>query len=159
MQELKDDAFSQYGSFLNSRNCGEPLRGQRSDSIQFYPDRMLQAFATTNIIAYCPLVIKPRPLQILDIEKHIYTEEVLGGFDQDVCFHVATTLGDTVRSEHIRVFRLPAGWWVRLKRGVWHKAPYALGDTPTHGMVILPPGTYANDCVEVRLTRPINIHV
>ena len=53
------------------------------------------------------------------------------------------------------VFLLPAGAYCRIKRKVWHMAPFALGDKRLHGIVILPPYTYTHDCFVFPLDEEI----
>ncbi len=143
IQELRAENFSKYGTFLNPLECGEPLGASQDDPVRFYPDRIVLTFAASNVLAFSPIAINPRPFLITDIEYHEFTEELIGGFTEDVCF-CAAPAGELDVSK-IEVFKLPAGWWVRFKRGVWHKAPYVLGDRPTVGLVGLRPHTYTAD--------------
>ncbi|NLJ85864.1 MAG: hypothetical protein GX322_05435 [Firmicutes bacterium] len=156
VQELSFNAFERYGRFLNPLDCGDPV-GSKEDPLQFYPDRVLQQFGASNYVAFNPLVIQPRPLSFNVAEIHERTEEVFGGFTRDVCFHVAPAGAKTPPIEQFEVFRLPAGWWARLKRGVWHHGPFVIGHESTVGMVVLPPHTYTNDCHVVQLEKPIHI--
>lgn len=155
IKELSRESFAQYGTFLNPLDCGEPLDGSLDDPVQFFPDRMMLTFPTSNVLAFSPIVIRPRPMLITDIEYHEFTEELIGGFSEDVCFYAAPA--GQLDVGKIEVFRLPAGWWVRFKRGVWHKAPYVLTNRPTSGLVALPPHTYTADCHVVELAEPIAI--
>lgn len=157
IQNLSESSFAKYGSFLNplAHVGSEPNEGK--EPVLFFPDEMLQTFATSNLIAFCPLIIQPREFLIADIEKHTYTEEVIGGFTKDVCFHVIPANDGEPDLDKMEVFLLPAGWWVRFKRGVWHKAPFVLGDEATYGLVALPPHTYTNDCEVIVLDNPISI--
>ncbi|NLJ75062.1 MAG: hypothetical protein GX331_08740 [Firmicutes bacterium] len=153
---LQHDSFAPYGTVLNPRQCGESVNSP-GEPVQFYPDRMLQLFSTTNLIAISPILIKPRPFEITGTEQHLDTEEVIGGFDQDVCFHVGRDLGGKPDFEDFKVFLLPKGWWVRIKRKVWHQAPFVLNQESAVGTVILPAHTFTNDCYEVGLQQPITI--
>ncbi|NLY29625.1 MAG: hypothetical protein GX047_03235 [Firmicutes bacterium] len=157
VEELTVAAFQPFGTFLNPNDCGDPV-GSKDDPVQFFPDRVLMQFSASNYIAMNPLVINPRPLVITHAEIHERTEEVFGGFTKDVLFHVGEPGSKTPPAEY-KVFRLPAGWWVRIKRGVWHHGPYVVGEEPTTGMVVLPPHTYTNDCYLVVLDQPINIQL
>ncbi len=157
IQELTVDGFAKYGTFLNPMGCSGSDRRETDEPVLFYPDELLQTFATTNLVAFSPLIINPRPLVITDAEKHDYTEEVIGGFTEDVCFHVVPASGAKPDTGKMEVFRLPKGWWVRFKRGVWHKAPFVLGEQPTSGIVVLPPYTYTNDCDVVEFSQSFPI--
>lgn len=156
IQELQAASFAKYGTFLNPLALISERDGKTNEPVLFYPDQMLQTFATTNLVAFCPLIIQPREFVITDAEKHNYTEEVIGGFTEDVCFHVMPA-GDEPDTDKMEVFRLPRGWWVRFKRGIWHKAPFVLGDKPTYGIVCLPPHTYTNDCDVVEFDESFQI--
>lgn len=157
IQEIKEITFAKYGSSLDPLSGAKKPEDLGAERVLFFPDRMLQTFATTNLIAFCPLIIKPRELVIVDAERHSFTEEVLGGFTEDVCFHVLPAQDGGPDLEKMEVFRLPAGWWVRLKRGVWHKAPFVLGNKATCGTVVLPPHTYTNDCEVVEFSQAYTI--
>jgi ureidoglycolate hydrolase len=158
VEELTVASFEPYGRFLNPEDCGDPA-GSKDDPVQFYPDRVLQQFGASNYVAFNPLIIKPRPFVITLAEIHERTEEVFGGFTEDVCFHVGPAGDKEPPMDGFQVFRLPAGWWARIKRGVWHHGPFVMGDKPTTGMVVLPPHTYTNDCYVVELERDIKIEL
>lgn len=155
IKELCKASFAKYGTFINPQELGEPLGATTEDPVQFYPDRLLLTFPTSSVLAFSPIIIRPRPLLITDIEYHEYTEELIGGFSEDVCFHVAPP--EELDVSTIEVFRLPATWWVRFKRGVWHKAPFVLTSSEVRGLVALPPHTYTADCHVVELDEPIAI--
>jgi hypothetical protein len=156
VKELTGATFETYGRFLNPYECGEPV-GSKAEPLEFYPDRILQQFSASNYVAFNPLIIKPRPLSFTLAEIHRRTEEVFGGFTEDVCFHVAPAGDRTPPIDRFEVFRLPAGWWARIKRGVWHHGPFVTGNVATAGMVVLPPHTYTNDCYVVELDEAIQI--
>ncbi|TCL73290.1 ureidoglycolate hydrolase [Hydrogenispora ethanolica] len=148
--------FSDYGSYLNPADCGPALGGD-AGAVRFYPDRMLGLFEHSNMAAVSVLRLEPRQWAITASEMHRHTEEIIGGFTRDVVFHVAPAGAMTPDLSQMRVFRLPAGWWVRVKRGVWHEAPFVVGAEATVGTVILPPATYTHDCRVVRLAEPVMI--
>ena len=156
IEGLTVSGFAPFGTFLNPLDCGDPVGG-KDDPLRFHPDRVLQQFFTSNYIAFNPLVIEPRPMVVEFAEIHERTEEVFGGFTEDVCFHVGPAKDFTAPVNEFRVFRLPKGWWARIKRGVWHHGPFVIGDKTTYGMVVLPPHTYTNDCYVVELDDGIKI--
>jgi ureidoglycolate hydrolase len=159
-EQLSHESFEPFGSFVNPLDCGNPLGGE-GGSVLAYSDRILQQFTTSNYIAYTPLVIRPRRFEITVTEIHKNSEEVFGGFNCDMCFHVAPPWeGDVIPPvSEFRVFHLPAGWWVRLKRGVWHHGPFVIGTDIAVGMAVLPPYTYTNDSSVVTLEEPIEIDI
>lgn len=152
-----DSSFGKYGSFLNPADCGLPLGGEEGP-VRFYPDRILQLFNTSNLLAFSVLELRKRPLEITSSEIHLDTEEVFGGFSQDVCFYVGPEAPEP-SVEEFEAFYLPKGWWVRVKRRIWHQAPFVLGEEPAVGIVSLPPWTYNNDFELVELDEPVKIEV
>ena len=156
IEELSPEKFAEFGTFLNPVDCGSAL-GDDSEGILFFPDRMIQQFKLSTSIAISSLQIKPRALVITITENHRETEEVIGGFTRDVCFHVGPAGARIPAEEKFKVFRLPAGWWVRIKKEVWHQGPFVLGNDSTLGIVVLPPETYKHDCNLVKLEKPLVI--
>lgn len=158
VEELSGEAFSPFGTYFNPLDCDPTLGGGNGHgAVRFYPDCMLLLFEHSNIVAISSLVVEPRDLIVTVTEAHLHTEEAIGGFTKDVVFHVGPAGGTGPDPSQFRVFRLPAGWWVRLARGVWHHAPFVIGKEETVGTVILPPATYTADCRVVRLSEGLAI--
>jgi hypothetical protein len=103
------------------------------------------------------LFLEQREFQTDTAEMHRQTEEIIGGFQQDVVFHVALPSDDPPKAADFRGFRLPAGGFVRLKRKVWHHAPFPVDRGQVRGIVILPPFTYTHDSIVIRLEEKIEI--
>lgn len=156
VEELSEKSFSLFGTFFDPLNCGQDM-DKGTSPLLFYPDRLVLLYENSNYVSVSPLIVKPRPLTINVTENHSYAEEAMGGFDQDVVFHVGPAGDKEPDPDQFRVFRLPAGWWVRIKRGVWHLGPYTVNDQQTIGTVILPPSTYTNDCRVIELNEEIKI--
>ncbi|HHY46483.1 MAG TPA: hypothetical protein GX506_04190 [Firmicutes bacterium] len=158
IEELSLEAFSPFGTYLNPLDCG-PALGARDDQepVRFYPDRILLLFEHSNIVSISPLVLEPREPVVSVTEIHTHTEEAIGGFTRDVVFHVGPAGNTEPDPGLFRAFRLPAGWWVRIRRGVWHHAPFVVGSEATVGIVVLPPATYTSDCHVVELEEGIAI--
>jgi ureidoglycolate hydrolase len=155
VEELGKD-FSIYGSYFNPEDCGSALGGDNGP-VRFYPDRILGLFEYSNGPAISVLKLKPREYKITSSEMHSHTEEIFGGFTREVIFHVAPAGGGQPDLGQVKVFRLPAGWWARVKRGVWHEAPFVVGTEEAVGIVVLPPATYTHDCLVVNLSESIGI--
>ncbi|MGE5598201.1 MAG: ureidoglycolate lyase [Bacteroidota bacterium] len=156
VERLSWEAFLPFGTYLDPADCGVALGNDRGP-VRFYPDRMLLGFEAAALTSISPLVLAPRALEIDRTEIHLRTEEAIGGFTRDVVFHVGPAGAREPDPARMRVFHLPAGWWVRLKRGVWHHAPFVLGGEETVGIVVLPPATYTNDCLLVTLEERIAV--
>ena len=120
IQELRAENFSKYGTFLNPLECGEPLGASQDDPVRFYPDRIVLTFAASNVLAFSPIAINPRPFLITDIEYHEFTEELIGALRKT---SVSALLPQGVDLSKIEVFKLPAGWWVRFNAAYGTKPP------------------------------------
>ena len=68
--------------------------------------------------------------------------------DETVYIYVASANGgDKVPVEQIEVFKVPRGTFVALRRGVWHHAPFTVGNKAANVLVVLPERTYIVDCI------------
>ena len=156
VKELAESAFAPFGTYFNPADSGPALMGE-AGPVRFYPDRLLCLFENSNYVALSQLALEPRALNITATEIHAHTEEVFGGFTRDVLFHVGPAGNTTPDLSRFKVFHLPAGWWARIKRNVWHHAPFVIGAETTMGIVLLPPATYTNDCYVVELGEAVAI--
>lgn len=159
VEQLSNEDFSPFGTYFNPKDCGKELGEKQNEPIKFYPDRMIALFEHSNFASISPLIIEPREFKINVTERHLHTEEVIGGFNNDTIFHVAKESGMEPNLKEFKAFYLPAGWWVKIKKGVWHQAPFTVGNQETVGIVILPPATYSNDCYVVHLKTVLEIEV
>lgn len=53
--------------------------------------------------------------------------------------------------DEIKLFHVPAGTLVKLKKGVLHGAPISADGSEAKVLIMLPERTYANDCVMIEL--------
>ena len=151
-QELTAAAFEPYGSYMNIHD------GFSDDVISFRPDRLVQCIGAPALDSLCTIRIQPRPYTLTVTEYHEHCEEVFGGYDCEMLFHVGL-LGDDGKPDlnTIRVFRMPAGTFCRVKRYVLHHAPFVCGNESADGIVLLPPATYTIDCKVLSYDTPIEI--
>ena len=159
VSELTEEAFAPYGTFVFPSECDNnpnKFDADLRDSVSFYPDQIVLS-EFMDMPAMSVISLSKREFIIDVTEIHESTEEIFGGFDADTLFHVAVPSEKTPDFTDIKAFRLPKGGYVRLKRKVWHQAPYVVGDDRTVGIVILPPNTYKNDCFVVDLEEKIFI--
>jgi len=157
IETLSRDGFAPFGSYLDPEDCGPP---RRAGALEFHPDTFIMRFPTSNVLSACSLTVKPRPMVVDVTETHLETEEIIGGFGAELAFHVGLSRqGEPLEPDMstFRIFRLPAGWYARFKRGVYHHGPFVTGEKPAHGLVLLPPVTYSADCIVVKLDQPIAI--
>ena len=152
VQQLDKESFAPYGSFFSVHE------GYSDDTISFLPDRLL-LLGSASIGSLCSIRLRYRPLEITTSEYHDDCEEVFGGFNTDVIFHVGL-LGNDGQPDlnTYKVFMMPAGCYARLKRKVLHHAAYVHDNSVVaDGLVILPPAAYTIDCKTIDLNQPITI--
>ncbi len=148
IEKLTEETFSEFGSLLDPDNCGERLAG--ADGISYFADTLPLTFSCSSLITLNILKLELRPFEIDFTEAHDDTEELIGGFNEDILFHVGPPTRDPDYSKY-RAFILPKNNWARYKKGVWHGGPFAVKEgVVSLGWVLLPPFTYTND------TRGIN---
>ena len=157
VEKLTPQAFEEFGTILDPYNCGEALNP--GTPIEYFHDRMPLTFAGGSIVTLSVQFIRQRPLSFDFTETHDYTEELFGGFNTELVFHVgpAAALPDYSK---FRVFDLPPYHWIRLKRGIFHECPFICGkEEETLGWVILPPYTAFNDTKGFSIDKPIKVLV
>ncbi len=152
-EELTAESFSQFGTFFALDKCDTDPKS----AISFYPEKIVGLFEFSSMVAVDVLCLSRREMVIDVTERHEHTEEVFGGYNTDVVFHVAECDGGKPKASAFRAFLLPKGGFVRVKRNVWHHAPFVLGNERARGIVLLPPMTYWHDCIVVNMTEKIEI--
>jgi ureidoglycolate lyase len=72
----------------------------------------------------------------------------------DMLFFVApaTPPNDPFPAAGVRVFRVPQYTSLIIRPGVWHHAPFIVGEGTLNVLVTLPERTYANDCYVTHLS-------
>lgn len=156
VEQLSKESFKKFGVFFNPKDCGAPL-GDENGPIKFFPDLINSEVKKSNIIGVSTLMIEPREFVVDTTEMHENTDEVFGGFDKDVIFHVGEKKEGMPELEKIKVYFLPAGWWVKINAGVWHHAPFVLDGQASAGIVMLPRETYKNDCIVKSIASQLTI--
>ena len=150
---MTHENFMKYGTYITWEEIDV-----KNDPVNFYKEDSLVAKLGCPLTAVTLQGVSPRPFEIVRTEFHNDTEEIYGGFEEDVIMHVGAPSA-TPKAEDFELFILPAHSFCRIKRKVWHMAPYALGDKRLHGIVILPPYTYTHDCFVFPLDEPITFEV
>ena len=154
VENLTGENFSEFGSIFNPDDCGEPLVAE--DGLSYYADKLPLTFSCSTLITLNFLKLEKRPFLVDFTEAHDFTEEIIGGFNEDIVFHVGPTSKDPDFSKY-RAFILPKNNWCRFKKGVWHGGPFAVKEGVTMGWVLLPPYTYTNDTRGISIDDPIEI--
>ena len=149
------EAFQEFGTYLNPFDCGEPLNP--GSPFEYYHDRLPLTFSGGNHVTLSVQTIVQRPLTFSVSEAHDFTEEIFGGFNADTAFHVGPAT-DTPEIDKFIAFVLPKYYWVRVKRKVYHDAPFIKGnEQKVYGWVLLPPFTAFNDSREYKLKEEVKI--
>ena len=91
-----------------------------------------------------------------NMEYHHLTEEVVGGFDDDVVIFVGQS-GKKPNLSKFEAFILPKFYWIRIKKSIWHYGQFPLNKNNVIGWCLLPQFTYLNDSFLFKLNEPIEI--
>ena len=154
VQALTAEAFAPYGTFVNMHDVNA------DGKTVFQPDRMLQYLGTSTYMSLSTLRVYPRPLELTETEYHDDCEEVFGGYGVDMLFHVALMGEDGGPNlDTIAVFKMPKGTFCRVKRRVFHHAPFVCDDNYADGTVLLSPAAYTTDCLLIDFDTPIEIEM
>ncbi len=152
VRELALEAFQPYGTYCQMADHPEIL-AMTPRPVVFRPDMIQMQLADSSTASFSICRVEPRELVITGGEYHDHAMEGILPLDGDILIHVAPPthprLG--IPADRFEVYRVPRGTMVVLRPGVWHGAPYALGQTAVNVLVVLPVRTYANDSVSVRL--------
>ncbi len=145
VQALSLEKFNRYGVFANMLDPDTDKLG--ASPIEFYRD-MLQLDVGQAQPSFSVCRVAKRNLIIDVSEYHNTTCEGLMPLDETVYIYVASANGgDKVPVEQIEVFKVPRGTFVALRRGVWHHAPFTVGNKAANVLVVLPERTYIVDCI------------
>ena len=145
---LTADAFRQYGTFWSAVD-GEGY-GLGGGFFTFYPDRI--AVSSEKRIGFSTLkVSKPEKYIVEELEYHKTTWEMFMPLNDDAVLHVAPKSGGDVVTELTEAFIVPKGTMVKLDAAVWHLAAMPVNVEELQSLIVLPEGTYMNDCTKVAL--------
>lgn len=154
-KKMTPENFAEYGTFLDPYNCGEPINP--GTPFPYYADRMPITFAGGSLMMLNVQIIKKTAIEFETTEAHDFTEELVGGFDKELVFHVGPANPDGPDFSKFEAFILPPNFWIRLKRGVYHEAPFLINGEETLGWCILPPFTAYNDSRLYDTGEPIKL--
>jgi ureidoglycolate lyase len=145
------EGFKPFGSYANMI---DPAGVNTFDQppIQFMPDMIeLDTGSENASLSVCR--VQPREAVVDKTEFHSFSGELILPLNGDILIHVGPpTPKDDPPLDQMRIFYVPQGTAVVLKRGVWHHAPFAVGNKSVSTLIGLPPRTYADDCEEVGLS-------
>jgi ureidoglycolate lyase len=161
-EELSVEKFMPFGFYAD---CLAPTREKFAlgigGAIEFFPDMVQQDLGGVSVASYSSLRVAPRELCIDITEYHTKVAEVVLPLDGDVLMHVGppSLPGRGVPLDKIRVFRVPRGTLVALRRGVWHHAPFTVNKSPVNMLIVLPERIYATDCEVTELPAADQIQI
>ncbi|MEG0963670.1 MAG: DUF4867 family protein [Lachnospiraceae bacterium] len=150
VKNILDCDFSAYGRYVNLLDSQLPYIGE--EPIRFYRDMM--PLGGNETLSLSVTIVEPMKKIIEEMEFHSKTGECFLSLDGDtyICVGVATEKPE-LRTEELKAFFVPMGTAIYIHPGVWHYAPYPVGEKTIHSLVILPQRTYANDCIKVKLEK------
>lgn len=159
IQELSREGFWPFGYYAQLIDPSGEKIGARP--IEFFRDLAQLDLGGAAIASFSTCRVEKREPVIDVTEYHTATGEGILPLDGDVLIHVgpATPPGDPVPLARFRVFRVPKGTVVVLRPGVWHHAPFTVGDQPANVLIVLPERTYARDCVVVQVPQADRIRI
>ena len=158
VEALNLETFASFGTFSSMLQPNTPHIG--AAPISFYRDAVpLELGGKTPSFSSCR--VEARAFVIDVMEYHSSTGEGILALDGDVLVQLApaTPPGDPFPFEHVRVFRVPQGTLLAIRPGVWHHAPFAIGNRAVNVLIVLPERTYANDCVVLQFQEAERIRI
>ena len=143
---MSSELFLPFGFYAGLTEPDREYLG--ASPVIFFRDMLQMNLGASTIPSFSICKVEKRPFEISMYEYHSVTGEGILPLDNDVLIHVvpATRSANHIPVEKLRVFRVPMGTMVVLRPGVWHHAPFTLGDKAAHVLIVLPERTYANDC-------------
>ncbi|MFC2145395.1 hypothetical protein ACFLQQ_03600 [Actinomycetota bacterium] len=152
---INEEGFSKYGTFLDPHNIKTVKLGDEKGEL-FYPDSLTFNFSAGTLISLSTIIVQKRPMVEKNMEYHDYTEEVVGGFTDDIVFFTGLP-GKEPDLSKFEAFILPKFNWVRVKRKIWHYGQFPINNNDVLGWCLLPPFTYQNDSVGFELSEQLEI--
>lgn len=103
------------------------------------------------------LVCRPRPKNVVKMECHLRSSEVLAALHGDTVLTVAPA-GDTLENNsNVKAFLLPQGSAVVMNTATWHWIPFPIKDEDAKIMVLFRDGTGADDLNFKELKQAVSI--
>jgi ureidoglycolate hydrolase len=154
-QALTQSAFAPYGSYLNMDEADADHEGPFS----YYPDLTAALIEHGSLVGFSACGINPGPMRADMVEHHEHTEEAEFIIDGDCAVLAGERSGAVPGLASFKAFIVPKRTLIRFKRYVWHYVPFPLSDARVAVLTVLPPYTYTNDSVVVRLDEAVEIEL
>jgi len=145
IESLTQESFEPYGYFSTMINPKTEKIG--TPPVEFYRDIFQLDLGLVTKASFSVCRVERRPEVVSVTEYHNSCGEALLPLDNDVLIHVApATENDVFPCDRVRIFSVPRGTLVVLRRGVWHHAPFVDKGEYANILTVLPERTYVNDC-------------
>lgn len=161
-QSLTMEAFAKYGTFQDILHPGNwPVQGDEAGTVKFFRDMVVSDIGMGHSPAYSNTQVKKRPFEIQFVEKHDKTCEGMLVLDHDCVMHlgIATPPGEYPAPDSLEAFIVPKGFFINIRPGVWHDAPFVLEAEEANTLIVLPECTYVNDCLVYEYPEHIMIEL
>ncbi len=155
-KELTLENFSKYGTFARMKEPDGVSVGPKIH--EFFCDRLVHGYASPSPVGLSISHVKKRKVLVDTTEIHSMCGEVMLPLDGDIYIHVGQVSDpDEPLYEKFEIFRVPEGYGVCLKPGVWHFAAFPCDKEFVSILVALPERTYANDCIVKKIPEESQI--
>ncbi|MDY0094194.1 MAG: ureidoglycolate lyase [Candidatus Vecturithrix sp.] len=144
VQDLSQEKFSKYGTFVNMLNPQTVKIG--APPIEFFRDMAQLQLGCQAAPSFSICRVEKRPLIVDTSEYHNHCGEGTLPLDGDILIHVAPATAGELNTEDIEIFRVPQGTFVTLRPGVWHHAAFTWNTDSVNVLIVLAERTYATDC-------------
>ncbi len=151
-KEISKDNFTEYGQVHNMLD--KEAAGFGNGSFTFYRDSVRYCAASPNMGLSTLSVARDGKFQIMALEHHNYTAEIMMPMDDDMvlCLAKAGSEAEPCR-EDLEAFIVPRYTMVHLNPGVWHYMPLPMHKTEVNVLVVLPERAYHNDLSSVDMSE------
>jgi ureidoglycolate lyase len=152
VEELTLSGFNDFGRFARFVDPSTPHLGKKP--VEFFRDMLQLDLGTATKASFSVCRVEKRTEIIDALEYHNSSAEMCMPLDGDILLYVAPAgAPDALRTEDIRVFRVPALTMAVINIGVWHNAVFPATANSVNVLIALPERLYATDCVVRQLAE------
>lgn len=155
-EQLTREAFREFGDYEillelpETRSRGSVDSGFFPDAIQIENGGKSASFSITRVSGKSSV--------IKSIEYHSATYEGILPLDNDIYIFAGPAYW-YLKTDEIRLFKVPKCTLVKLKPGTLHGSPISADGKPANVLIILPERTYSNDCKFIDLEEKDYINI
>lgn len=149
-KKLTEEAFAPYGTFVRASECFDG-----SAPMAYLPDKLNISLRGSDAnIGVCRIAPQAAVMDVM--ESHSATQEGWFIMTGDGVAAFGSACEDANKADY-EAFEIPAGTAISLKAGVWHFAPFPVGNEVMYVYAVLPPNTPARDMQLCQLEERIEI--